>query len=572
MDYCKGAQVVHYTTHHNWSWVVTEALQKLIGQQSTTESAPLVLCPRFRDLPSQSGVVKAKASYALFRLDIVFSGTADTLRPIREVRTRSDIFGFLDPKDSLTRVAQMLDARNCMPNTVLIPWNWLASPTVDAGLHTTCADGIRQSIEEMLSTGPKLLKAPLGSGGFGLYFVYCCTGMEGTRDVCSCAFAKQYRFMCASTADVEEIVRCHRIKAEEKAGFLDDLNSTFYGFNASSALAWSLQDVISGVRVRSPAMENDGDGLGSDHAGSEKSQIAAEIERRRCQVRAYVVLVNSALYLYTTYEVRLPCWNIDLDATLAAEYAIYNYTSSAGAGSALGISTDSHHKDDVVGSEASGTGAKWSNELENEYCGRGHGRPYNEHRNKGQTERYLLSELPELDGSHVSVTDCMMELFAKLKPVLLHRQRANASQSGTAGQEGLGHIFDAQAILTALQGAQNCDTQTSTVPNPSHSHRAEVAIVGVDLVLNRASCASCTTKNVAGEPDRSLFSAKIVEINNNPAMPAPGKNMSAPYREHLVSFVSGMMELAAEAVGAPFSSTATAAVDDESGNPRFVMI
>lgn len=345
------------------------------------------------------------------------------------------------------------------------------------------------------------------------------------------------------SADVEEIIRCHRIKAEEKEGFMQDLCSTFYGFNANSELAWSLQDVISGVRVRSRAT--------SDNAcnSGDKSQIVAEIERRRCQVRAYVVMINSALYLYSTYEVRLPCWNIDLDATLAAEYALYYNTSVH----ATNTSTDDE--------KSSTVSANWSNELENEYCGQGHGRPYNEHRNKGQTERYLLSELSELVGSERAVTECMVELFTKLKPVLQHRQRTYG-HCVTPGQEGLGHIFDASAILAALQDASQCETQTASATVVGN--RTEVAIVGVDLVLSHS------TSIDAVQEHRGAFSAKIVEINNNPAMPAEGKNMSAPYREHLVSFVSGTMALAAAVVRA--QRLGQASVVDTSIASQFVSI
>lgn len=169
MDAFQDASKVHYTTHHNWSWVVSEALLKLSGH---THGTALVHCDRFRDLPSSQSKAKVKPSYALFRLDIVWNSSEENELSWGEVRTRSDIFGFLDPKDSLTRVAQLLNATNCMPATVLIPWNWLGTAKC-AGEEVV---DMRHNIVNMLSTGPKLLKAPLGSGGFGLYFVYCCEG------------------------------------------------------------------------------------------------------------------------------------------------------------------------------------------------------------------------------------------------------------------------------------------------------------------------------------------------------------------------------------------------------------
>ena len=82
-----------------------------------------------------------------------------------------------------------------------------------------------------------------------------------------------------------------------------------------------------------------------------------------------------------------------------------------------------------------------------------------------------------------------------------------------------------------MQDAQSYNTTSDNAP----SVLTEVAIVGVDLVLTE-------NKNVSGD---CVFAAHVVEINNNPAMPASeGKHMSARYRAHLVGFVGAVLRLA----------------------------
>ena len=58
---------------------------------------------------------------------------------------------------------------------------------------------------------PALLKAPLGSGGFGLYFVF-------------------------SKFDVLEVIRGHRKRAEEHPGFLDELQRDYDRYGKESSL------------------------------------------------------------------------------------------------------------------------------------------------------------------------------------------------------------------------------------------------------------------------------------------------------------------------------------------------
>jgi hypothetical protein len=166
---------VHYTAHYNWDWVVSGAVESLRAEINANEA---VRHHTFRDLPScKAAVGKVKAIYALFRLDITNSDQIVT----HMVRTRSDMFGFLDPKDSLARICLLMSASQFMPESILIPWNW-----TNGGPEDPLAVQIRAS----LKVGPKLLKAPLGSGGFGLYFVYSVHGetlhtVQSTRKVSS---------------------------------------------------------------------------------------------------------------------------------------------------------------------------------------------------------------------------------------------------------------------------------------------------------------------------------------------------------------------------------------------------
>jgi hypothetical protein len=86
-----------------------------------------------------------------------------------------------------------------------------------------------------------------------------------------------------------------------------------------------------------------------------------------------------------------------------------------------------------------------------------------------------------------------------------------------------------------------------------------VAIVGVDLVL---------TENKTDTGD-GAFAAHVVEINNNPAMPASeGKHMSGQYRTHLVDFVGAVLQLALRQGGAPVDAQSDDTVEGGSGSRR----
>jgi hypothetical protein len=371
---------------------------------------------------------------------------------------------------------------------------------------------------------------------------------------------------------------------------MEGLSKTFYGHDLDNVLSWSLQDVISGVRVHSPADTLRTTAKFGHSAGADMSEcltVAANAfntttgtvpddatcnahystaqavdeyaedvvpEQRRCQVRAYVVLINGALYLYSTYEVRLPAWDASLDTLLATEHAMYcdgavevrkdNEQRKAPDDSCGKANFSAHNSVNTMKTCREDTAAEqphtptWSYDLENTYCGTGRARPYNECRNKGCTERYLLSELPQLQGSETAVTECMVGLCSRLKPVLLHRYALSAAQKAgdsVGSRPELSNVFDSAAIRAVLAGAAtepvaSSTADTSAASAPGAPQLSEVAIIGADLVL------TCND---------GAYTAHIVEVNNNPAMPAEtGKHMSTRYREHLKQMVAAMMQVA----------------------------
>jgi hypothetical protein len=384
---------------------------------------------------------------------------------------------------------------------------------------------------------------------------------------------------------VEQLVINHRRLAQERAGFMEGLSKTFYGHDSDNVLSWSLQDIISGVRVHSPAdmfriTTKLGHSAGADmsecltvaanavnttagsvpddatHSVHDSTSQAVDAdaedvvpEQRRCQVRAYVVLINGALYLYSTYEVRLPAWDASLDTLLTTEHAMYcdaavEARKDTVQGRALDgtVNIPAHDMGNATATVDAAADQPhtptWSYDLENTYCGTGRARPYNECRNKGCTERYLLAELPQLQGSETAVTECMVGLCSRLKPVLLQRYALSAAQKATdslGSRPELSHVFDSAAIRAVLAGAATEPVASSTADTnaasaPGAPQLSEVAIIGADLVL------TCND---------GAYTAHIVEVNNNPAMPAEtGKHMSTRYRDHLKQMVAAMMQVA----------------------------
>jgi hypothetical protein len=99
-------------------------------------------------------------------------------------------------------------------------------------------------------------------------------------------------------------------------------------------------------------------------------------------VRAYVVVRGAALYAYSGYEVRLPCWD-DGNSNEAS-------TCPQGA-TALAAALQPKHP---CPADAPPAAAADPLAHEGELCGGGGARPYNRHRCKPRTERLTLGARP----------------------------------------------------------------------------------------------------------------------------------------------------------------------------------
>jgi hypothetical protein len=303
-----------------------------------------------------------------------------------------------------------------LPKTILIPWDVLDH-------HSDEKPTIYSLVAEFPSS-PALLKAPMGSGGFGIYFVY-------------------------HIDDVIEVLRNHRLRAEKDSTFMASINHQYS--KEDIQLCWSLQELVQPIRCFLPRNSY----LSSD----------LDLVEHKTQVRAYVVALDGNLFLYRELETRCPLWDIDLDLTLTTENELN--------------SRRSHSGDRPVRSQG------WSDSVEEECCGKGHARPYNEQRNKRLTKRYLLRELPELVPSIHCVLSNVQVCMATLRPLLLEE----------AGQEA-----------------------------------KTLGIIGIDLLVSHGS-------------KSSDYEVKLVEVNNNPAMPQEDRSMSSAYRQHLATLQKSLIAL-----------------------------
>jgi hypothetical protein len=122
-------------------------------------------------------------------------------------------------------------------------------------------------------------------------------------------------------------------------------------------------------------------------------------------------------------------------------------------------------------------------QVDLEMCQNSSAVPYNFRRSKPSTSRLMLSEVEELKDRNIEekVTALIEKAFVPLKD----RIQANA-----------------------LVETLNSPTELFTY--------LEMAVAGLDILI-----------------DSSSYEPKIVELNNNPAMPQEGKKMTPLYREHL---------------------------------------
>lgn len=226
-----------YKAHYNWRWVLELALQDLrtshgVFHATTLPSSmlqvfhiPLALMKR----------------YSLFRIEMLSPMTGE----IHGVWISSPAIEHLDPKDALfsalnshtrsSSIDSSIDSTfQAMPYSVLLPWD------------------VDSSFDFSLPSIPALLKAPLGCGGNGLYFV-------------------------TSKEDCIAIAKAHAHRALTTGNFLATLQRDY-----GRIPMWSLQSVVESLRV-----------MGG----------------HKCQIRVYIVLKEQHLYLYTGFEVRVPIWS-----------------------------------------------------------------------------------------------------------------------------------------------------------------------------------------------------------------------------------------------------------------------
>jgi hypothetical protein len=419
---------LHYNAHYNWEWVVSRALR---GLGVAPQAAP----SKTRELPSRKAALKAVLEEYSSREQPI-SNIPPTIKTVSdgiyslfrcEIASESNGFicgtwasnkdlEFLDAKDSLFRCVKSRGVADVMPNTVLIPWNIaseedLVKLLLEAGddcssldINSEGADPLRKYFE---GGNKYFLKAALGSGGFGIYS------------------------SILSPFDILEVIKGHNRKAISHEGFIENLINTY-----GDVPSWSLQRRV--------------------------VPVSASINgvRRNTQIRSYCAFVDDKMYLYNTFEVRVPIWEV-----------IDNVT--------------------VFGDSMK--------EVEVEYVGSGKAIPYNQGRNKKDTERFVLSEVEELTGSYESIRDTSRRLLDSLKEAILLRRKSHPSYSA---------FSDANKKINGF---------------------SEMSLLGIDLVVEKVSDGS--------------FKSYVVEVNNNPAMAPEAKKMSANYRNHLVEFVESTISL-----------------------------
>lgn len=524
--------LIHYTAHHNWLWVLNAAVHQLCNDR-ITRVANAHLHNSCKDLPSQSShrnkKKNSKVKYALFRVEIMedcsleANFSLDEQNPSKSVWATSLAFAFLDPKDALYRELVLQNAGNLMPKTSLLGWD------IDS-LDEIC----------VLPSSPALLKASLGSGGFGLYFVN-------------------------SREDVLSIIRAHAARARSFDGFLDSLRRDYDG----NVPCWSLQSFINSYRVdgisNDPRImlrkENDtiqeanintvgfpctpttSDNQHSNNCRDAKSNDKeSSLMKKRCQIRVYVVCSGRHLHMYNTFEARMPSWDVDLDEVLtpastipsdSKSYELNNFAPPLQSDNKIDHPIDPFDNDESISkrrieenqiildksTNSSEEKIFTVDEFEEYCCSTSSARPYNKERNKSVTERFVFDELDDLIHARNIVGNCVKDAMIALKDPILRQMMKRNSDSGNDSNEMNG---------------------TYEVNGFNSSDHQEMAIAGIDLMLEISEQNPNSTTSIERTPELTAY---ILEINNNPAMAGEEKKMSVKYREHLISFVKNILLL-----------------------------
>lgn len=491
---------MNYTAHHNWQWVVEIAMNK--KYQKEEEITGIYHCKLFSELPSQKRQKriekiksKLKIQYALFRVEIqqISQKIKDDIQRdtqqydnlpnkqlslINSIWATSCAFAFIDSKDALYRCLKNENVEHLMPKTLLLSFD--TDSTNDIELPST----------------PSILKAALGSGGFGLYFVY-------------------------NKEDVLSIIRSHFARANSFSGFIDSLK-TDYG----EVPAWSLQSLLSSYRTSN----NDN----NNSSNQENINIDQQSDGKRCQIRVYVIYLNNHCYMYNTFESRMPSWNVNLDAILSTSTSTTSSTRFPTSSSSLRTVTipvtftdsnniidnnNENNEDEKIGFLKDTTKEKTLSieEFETFCCSNTTARPYNKDRNKSSTERYIFDEIKELSIGKESIRNCVITAMIALKSQILNQTKKDRN---------------------------NGNSNTNTNDNDSNNiNRNEIAIAGIDLMLEISNCTDSNTTSGSTQISTPVLTSYILEVNHNPAMPGENKKMSDSYRKHLIFFVESLIRL-----------------------------
>lgn len=276
-------------------------------------------------------------------------------------------------------------------------------------------------------------------------------------------------------SDVLEVVKSHANRAMQFEGFIDGLKKS----NNGKVPSWSIQRLISPVYSLKHSCKT--------------------------QVRVYVVKCMNSLYICNSFEVRLPYW--DNTSTCLEEF-------------------NSSSRSDNVNLQRS--------DIESILVGEGCAIPYNEGRNKSETQRFHLDEIDDLSGSYMAIHTVVSTAF--------------------------------KALATPIQINDDNESNQYDFHRNNQFKTNRIAVAGIDVVVEIA-CKS--TSDLHDKHIRNGFRAYIIEVNSNPALASPDKRMSDKYKAHLDNFIYGIVKLG---LNASVDSYNESAIFDIDGNQLFTKL
>jgi hypothetical protein len=333
--------------------------------------------------------------------------------------------------------------------------------------------------------------------------------------------------------DVLSVIQAHASRAMSFEGFLESLKTDHHGIPC-----WSLQAIVNSYRVVPHKIETDTDSTldsnpnpnsnpdsypnsnlnnnahKNDSYNNDSNNNDSNTNKegaKRCQIRVYVAYCATHLYMYDTYEARMPSWDVDPDDILIPNLdpnpdpdpdSNPNPTTFEDIDQERDEEEEKKEKDIVEEIEEEERKVMTLVEFEEYCCNNGNARPYNQDRNKTFTERFIFDEFKELLSAKEIIRNCVKEAMVALRIAILHKI--------------------------------NSDPELNSDSNPIGK---EMAIAGIDLMIDVPIGYDSNVRS------KSVLTAYILEINNNPAMPGENKRMSVSYKEHLITFVKNLLLL-----------------------------